>query len=239
MPVSMLSEHAQAEFAKIEIGDGALVPDELLGQLKRFKPSDLPRPPTLSMPTYAQEAMPWPARKWIYNSKGKVTHGVPVKPDWKTYEECVENLRTYTYMALYNTYLPLYKENLRYKTVTPQHCHALQDVLNEKYARHLQLTVLFNKREELLIAQAHNKAVEEDEFVDDDELMDDVQAEVAEHEAPADANADYGLDDDVDNLFGVEDSEDEADPPNEPSAWQTNFAVDEVEQYDEDDFFKT
>ena len=50
----MSSEHAQAEFANVNIGDGALVPDDLLENLKRFKPIDLPRPPTLVMPTYAQ-----------------------------------------------------------------------------------------------------------------------------------------------------------------------------------------
>lgn len=234
----MSSEHAQAEFANVNIGDGALVPDDLLENLKRFKPIDLPRPPTLVMPTYAQEDMPWPARKWVYDDNNKYTHSVSIHPNWKDYKQCCDNLREYSYMQLYNKELPLYKENLRFKTATPQFCHALQDVLNEKYARHLQMTVLYEKREELLIAQAHRKAAERDEFVDDDEIMADVKAEVAKHgesnqpndPTTVDTNQ-IGPDDNVENLFGSDDED-------EPSKWKTDFDVDEVEQYDEDDFYK-
>ena len=97
---------------------------------------------------------------------------------------------------------------------------------------------MYEKREELLIAQAHRKAAERDEFVDDDEIMADVKAEVAKHgesnqpnhPTTVDTNK-IGPDDNVENLFGSDDED-------EPSKWKTDFDVDEVEQYDEDDFYK-
>lgn len=150
-PQTVLEEAFEA--AKEDIPNDALVPEDMFEELKTFKPHNLPPPPTLVMPTYTEEQMPWPARKYIkivVDGKHIRTNCIPIKPNWRSYEEYLESMRKLSYMTLYNNHLPLYKQNVLHKNITPSACHALQTVLNEKYARHLQLCILFENQSRLL-----------------------------------------------------------------------------------------
>lgn len=231
VPCGVLDE--ARERSKREIPADALVPDDVLEQLKVFTPHDLPKPPTLRMPDYTEAQMPTPARKLVDK------HLVVVPPTRLTYEQCLDSLRKHTYMSLYKTHLPMYNDNLRYKTASPSFCHALQTILNEKYARHLQLCVLYDNRNRLLEAHKKRKLYESEDFVDDDEVvqevLDESQAATAKAEAEED-DEDVEDEDGVDNLFGSEDEDAQSQSVDHPVC--DEFEPDALEEYDEDDFFK-
>jgi len=150
-PLAVMEEASKA--AKKGISNDALVPENMIEELKTFKPCNLPPPPTLVMPTYTEEQMPWPARKYIkivVDGKHIRTNCIPIKPNWRSYDEYLESMRKLSYMTLYNNHLPLYKQNVLHKNIPPSACRALQTVLNEKYARHLQLCILFENQSRLL-----------------------------------------------------------------------------------------